>query len=626
MARLRFFQSLHFKIASAVIATIVLISTLAFLADYRSTRARLLAELEQSAKQLADISLQGLLELAMLGQHPDLLQQAIERLENNSSVDRILLLDMEGVVHFASRPEERQQRFTVEQQGCRECHKAADSAAPESVFLEIGGREILRNVSLVPNRAECHGCHSAEPSHNGILVIDFQTAGVWQRLASNFYDALLRVGLTVVFTLLVLGLLMNKLVIGPLEKLTGATARLDQGGESAELESLEGSDEIGQLAGTFGVMRRQIHRSFEELQSQKDHLQELMNSLPDGLIVVDREFRLEMANRAARGLWNERQLGEILTEQTDLPEIGLTLQKALRSRALVTCEIKLESPSALPGRVAPRFMEIHCSPVPDGERVEQIVLLIRDITRRKRFETEASRADRLASVGRLAAGLAHEINNPMAAITTCIEGLSRHVAASDEIGSNEKREIHEYLATVGEASLRCKDITQRLLSASEERDSGEFEPLDLWQIVEQTVTLVQHQAQKQGASIRLQPPRGGFRVSGNHRKLAQLTLNLFLNGLEALQGEGRIEASLSRRDGFIVLRVSDNGAGIADQDVERIFDPFFTTKTHGQGTGLGLTISEWIVRQHQGRLQVTSKVGHGTTFSIFFPALGDTTS
>lgn len=169
----RLFGSLHLKIASGVIASILLISGFYLLVDYRSSREQLLADLHDSADQLASISLQSLLELAMLGRHPELLQSAVERLGESKSVRSILLMDLSGEVHFASRAGDPGKVFALDEEGCRECHRAQNEVLPGSKMLEIRGEQFLRNVSVIPNRRECHACHPAEQPVNGILVIDF---------------------------------------------------------------------------------------------------------------------------------------------------------------------------------------------------------------------------------------------------------------------------------------------------------------------------------------------------------------------------------------------------------------------------------------------------------------------
>jgi signal transduction histidine kinase len=383
---------------------------------------------------------------------------------------------------------------------------------------------------------------------------------------------------------------------------------------------MKGADEIGRLAESFDQMASRVQTSIHDLRTQQTYLQNLINSLPDGLIVVDREFKVEMRNFVAGRLWPHSRLNKKLTEPSLQPEIGQILDRTCQDGELASCEVRLESGVNEGHARDSLHVEIYCSPLTDDrDEIAGAILLIRDVTRRKLFESQASRAERLASVGQLAAGFAHEINNPVAAITTSVEGLSRHVAASDGIVQTEKTEICDYLSTVGEAALRCKEITQRLLTASVERPSGDSKPVILKEVLRAALEVVDPQAHRQKVDIAVACSADEAVVMGSREKLSQLVLNLLLNSLEAVAPGGKIDVSLSQDPESVRLEVSDNGCGIPDDQLERIFDPFFTTKKEGRGTGLGLSISQWIVRQHQGRMRVQSKLGVGTTFVIIFP-------
>lgn len=615
---MRLLHSIHFKIAAGVIATIVLLSTLYLVWDYRFYRSQLLGELEKSADDLSTVTLQGLLELAMIGEHPEMLQQAMERLGAGSSVASLFILDEEGQVRFSSNSSDVGRRLSTDENGCRECHALATAPTQRSVFYEeAAGGVMLRRVTLVPNRTECHSCHDPERPYNGVLVVDFPTTAVWAKLQSNLYEMLLKGGLTVFSILLVLGILMNKLVIRRLQKLSRATALLNRNGEDPELADLEGSDEIGQLAQSFSRMATRVRSYIGELRSQKTYLQDLIDGLVDLLLVVDRDLHVELANRAAARMWEEKELRELFSETTSLPATRSAIQKTFRFGKPTTSEAGIGQGETR------RHMEVFCSPLRSqtGE-VVRVIALFRDITERKLFEAQLSRAERLASVGQLAAGVAHEINNPMAAVSTCVEGLIRHLDDSSHIAASEKEEITDYLSTIGEAASRCKEITQRLLSASAERE-GNFERTDLIEIVRHVVSLLEHEAEQRKIRITTDVDSHAA-IFGNREKLCQLLMNLLLNSLEAVNGGGDIQVSVRADAPSCELRVTDNGHGIPEQNLERIFDPFFTTKREGRGTGLGLSICERIVRQHRAQIYVDSKEGEGTCFSVLFPLPGGT--
>ncbi|MEE8348227.1 MAG: ATP-binding protein [Acidobacteriota bacterium] len=615
MMGIRFYQSLHFKTATAVILTVISISSLYFIWDYRFHREQLMAELLKSTNETTNVTLLGLLEVAMVDRHPALLQKAVERIGANSSMAHIFLVDTSSVIRFSSQREDIGQLLSLEEEGCRDCDASDASRYSRSVFLERSGVQLLRHVTPVPNREECHSCHDPSQRYNGLLVVDFPTTGIQTQLRASLNEMLLKAGLATMAILLVVGFIMNKLVIIKVRKLTRATDLLAQGRKDPTLEDLQGSDELGQLARSFDTMAADVSSSFQELQSQKTYLQDVINSLKDALIVVNRSSQVEMTNNTANQRWNSGELNHMLGEDSPLHAIRQTVQQTFETGDPARTEVEVSN------EADKTFLECCCSPVWNQEnRVVRVIVLFRDVTERRLFEMQVNRAERLASIGQLAAGLAHEINNPMAAITISMEGLGRHVERSDKIHPDEREEIREYLSTIGTAASRCQKITQRLLSASSHDGTTEFEPVNLDQQVEGVVSLLRHEAQRRGIQISTSLDSPALLV-GDPAQLSQLILNLVLNGMEATTGKGRIHLSLARQNGSLKLEISDNGDGIPEEHLERVFDPFFTTKKNGQGTGLGLSISERIVRHHRGLMNITSKPGEGTQFSILFPRM-----
>jgi two-component system, NtrC family, sensor kinase len=566
-------RSLHFKIGSGVIATVVLLSTLYLILDYRFYRSQLYAQLEQSATSVSEITLQSLLELAMIGQHPELLQKAIQRLGSEPSIAAIYVLDLSGEARFASRLSDLGRQFHPSDPGCGICHADNVERAVRTVFYELEGERILRNIRPVPNQPQCHSCHESNQQVNGILVVDFSTEHLQAQLRAGLYEVLVKAGLTLSAILAVLGILMNRLVILRLKKLARATVLFAQKKQDPGWPVFAGEDEIGQLARSFQRMASDVQTFIRELENQKSYLQSLINSLQDGLVVVDAQLRITLTNRAASGNWQGRQLTDLLLESSSSETVRKGVQKAFQGE-FSPREVVLQNENEK------KFLEIHFSAVKDREdRATRVIVLFRDITERKSFEMQISRAERLASVGQLAAGLAHEINNPMAAITTCMEGLSNQVDTLNRLSCRQRKEIQDYLNTIGEAAGRCSEITRRLLNLSAEREL-ELQQVELQEVVRDVISLVEYDAQRKGVCFvaSCEPNTG---LWADRERMHQLLLNLVLNSLEAVGEEGRIEVTVKRIDGSVKLEVADNGRGIHESCLERIFDPFFTTKRHG---------------------------------------------
>jgi two-component system NtrC family sensor kinase len=234
-----------------------------------------------------------------------------------------------------------------------------------------------------------------------------------------------------------------------------------------------------------------------------------------------------------------------------------------------------------------------------------------------------ARTERLAAVGRLAAGVVHEINNPLATISACAEALESRVTEGLYGAGPDVDDLREYLQLIHAEAFRCKQITNGLLDFSRAR-AVEPAPVNVSEVVESAARLLAHQ--KRGASIAIETEFAADLplVSGDTGQLQQAVIILAENAIDAMPQGGTLGLRTLRADDVesdaVVIEVSDTGHGIAEQIRERIFDPFFTTKEVGRGTGLGLAVCYGIVTEHGGRIGVESAVGRGSTFRITLPA------
>ena len=224
-------------------------------------------------------------------------------------------------------------------------------------------------------------------------------------------------------------------------------------------------------------------------------------------------------------------------------------------------------------------------------------------------------AQKMASLGKLAAMVAHEINNPLAGVRTYVRLLRRQM----EAGAPPREEAGRVLEIVDAEVGRCGDIVQNLLTFSR-AGSAHFAEADLAPLLARCELLLRHQAQISGVTLRLETEPDLPRVACDAAQIQQMVLALAINALEAMP-TGGAAAFAARREGDagVVVEVSDTGPGIPEENHERIFEPFFTTKEAGKGVGLGLAVVYGIVNRHHGRIEVRSKAGQGTTFSVFLP-------
>jgi len=241
------------------------------------------------------------------------------------------------------------------------------------------------------------------------------------------------------------------------------------------------------------------------------------------------------------------------------------------------------------------------------------LVIMDDITERVDLETQLSQSDKLSSIGLLAAGVAHEVNTPLAVISSYTQMLSKQLQ-----GDPQKASL---LEKITRQTFRASEIVNNLLNFS--RTSGtEFTEVDVNRIIHDTLALLEHQFKTSKIQVQDELAAHLPPISGNAGRLQQVFLNLFLNAKDAMANGGTLRIATSNGEGVSVV-VSDTGSGIAQEHIQRIYDPFFTTKAsrEGQprGTGLGLSVSYGIIQEHAGKIRVESRPGEGTTFYLDFP-------
>jgi signal transduction histidine kinase len=248
------------------------------------------------------------------------------------------------------------------------------------------------------------------------------------------------------------------------------------------------------------------------------------------------------------------------------------------------------------------------------------IILVDDITDRIQMEAQLTQSEKLSSIGLLAAGVAHEVNTPLAVISSYAQMLTKHMRDDERLAP--------VLEKITQQTFRASEIVNGLLNFS--RTSGsEFTSVDLNDLLRDTTVLLEHQFKT--AQIRMEtnydpqlPP-----IHGNRGKLQQVILNLMLNAKDAMFGRSNATLRIAtfRGAGRVLVRIQDTGAGIEREHLHRIYDPFFTTKTKPQegghkGTGLGLAVTYGIMQEHAGKIHVESEVGVGTAFQLEFPVSG----
>jgi two-component system NtrC family sensor kinase len=353
-----------------------------------------------------------------------------------------------------------------------------------------------------------------------------------------------------------------------------------------------------------------------ELDEEKRFVEVVLETMPLGLFVLDAALRVISVNREGAGLVPvdpaaRRPFAELM------PPAKVEAVRAFLESVVTAREVRhLEQ--ELPAGGETLTVRLTATPL-RAPRATHLLVLVEDITLPKRLERQMLLTERLTTAGRLAAGVAHELNNPLATIAGCAEALKERAEDPSLHGLDAFKDFPGYLSLIEDEAFRCKEITGSLLHFV--RDPGSRRaPTDLNVLVDKVLELIGHQSRYAHSRFlrRLDPEMPD--VVANEGQLRQVFLGLVSNALDAMDGRGTLTVATGRRNAReIEVAFADEGPGIPDHILPRVFDPFFTTKPPGQGTGLGLAIAQGIVADHDGRFEVDTRVGTGTTFRVILP-------
>jgi PAS domain S-box-containing protein len=396
--------------------------------------------------------------------------------------------------------------------------------------------------------------------------------------------------------------------------------------DAGDFLSSEDMEVLGSLAGYIGIaiqnaqLYRRLEQKITEFERLKEFHENIVESIHIGIFAVDLEDRIES--------WNAQM--EVMFAKPRAEALGLPLG-AIFPADFVT---RFDS---VRGEQGTHTLYKFRLALPTGEtRVANLaiaplmtrdfvvvgrIVLVDDITDRMELEAQLAQSEKLSSIGLLAAGVAHEVNTPLAVISSYAQMLAKQMRPMME----QDARLGPVLEKITQQTFRASEIVNGLLNFS--RMGGtEFAPVDLNRLLSDTLTLVEHQFKTAGIRVETAFDEGLPRVQGNEGKLQQVVLNLLLNARDAMHGmrDGRIRIATEQAAGRILVVVEDFGGGIEPEHLHRIYDPFFTTKTkprngEHKGTGLGLAVSYGIMQEHGGKMQVESEVGVGTTFRLEFP-------
>lgn len=610
------FIPLHLRfILTTSMMLIVLLGTLAVVIGFlqsRTIRRQLEARGLSIAQSLAATSLENLLTYNYI---------ALERSANQAALDpdvlSVIFHDKEGrVAGYSGRPD-LQNRFLQDEVSRRVIQ--TQSPLIQEISLEAGkNRGVEIALPVYPPDVG---------SPWGFVRVRLSLEPMVRQITQIQWIILIVGALALAFGTL-LSILSARRITRPLGNLVAATREAARGNLDLNLKVRTG-DEVEVLASNFDVMIKEIiaHRKLLEtqlieIQRLQEYLTKLLTTMSDGLVTVDRQGRINTMNPAAATLLG---LHEIAPGGENNPHLSLEAFPELQE---TIARIDKNPEDHLPRQIQINVdgenhtLLISASILRDtSDRAEEIILNLHDISDLKKLEASVRQAERLAALGTLAAGMAHEIRNPLSSIKTFVQLLPRKVA---KVGFLEK-----FQRTVPRELNRINDLVEDLLDLAR-TPKFQFRNTSVPSLLKQTVETLDQEMQMVPIRCRLDIAGDLPTIEADADQLAKAFANLTRNAVQSMPGGGKLDimASISEPPSTqsaraldssqeIIIVFQDNGSGILSDDMKNIFNPFFTTKD--KGTGLGLAITHKVISEHGGRIEVQSRSDRGSRFIVYLP-------
>jgi PAS domain S-box-containing protein len=542
-----------------------------------------------------------------------LIADMVRTFGREARVSNVVLLDRRGIVRHSSGPVAADE-LRRDSPTCQACHHLPPEQRGSSQVIERGGGAVLRTVIPFRNREACHGCHDPAQRVNGIMILDLDVGAVrastnselrWMVAGSGGFALLLIVAIAVIVRVVVLKRLQR----------FETTARQIAGGDLDKRVPAEGSDTVSWLAREFNTMADSVTGLLSEVRAQRERLENVINSIDDGIVVLDRGRRVVAANDAfvqRTAAPRERVLGcacgEVAPGRCAVPECPTLACLASGQRQVRLCESRRPDGSVT-------WEEVHASPVrgPSGD-ITQVVEVWRDISERRAADARLAESHRLGSLGLLASGYSHEMNTPLGTVLMCVEGILRETADGQRADLDRSR-VAEHAGIARDQVLRCRAITQHFLRLSRGQRSAS-DLVDVRDTLAGVARLIAPTARAE--SVRITGPDDGpaVLIRADDADLQHALMNVLLNAVQACASGGHVAIELAAGPP-VRVRIADDGCGIAPGDRQRIFEPFVGLRRGG--TGLGLFLALNFVKRWGGDIAVTGEAGCGAVFDLTFP-------
>ena len=384
--------------------------------------------------------------------------------------------------------------------------------------------------------------------------------------------------------------------------------------------STEDLDLIGALSGYAAIAMDNalLYRSLEgkasELAQLKAYNEEVVESITVGVVAIDPEGEITVWNNAMTAIFGLESADVVGSDASDVfpDDLVQTLKRVIEGPKWVAeSTSRFYKTHVEMKKGQGRLVNITLSPfVLQEDVVTGILMVFDDVTEKGQLENQLLQAEKLSSIGLLAAGIAHEINTPLTGVCSYTQMLVKETPSTDP--------RHDILKKIEKQGFRASTIVDNLLNFARVSDT-DFSEVNVNGLMLETLSLMDHQLRKSDVEVEVDLDASLPATLANGGKLQQVFMNLVLNAKDAMPQGGKLTVRTYQEDSQLVVKIQDSGTGISEENVKRIYDPFFTTKKAGEGSGLGLSVSYGIIREHSGRINVDSRSGQGTTFRLHLP-------
>ena len=576
------------------------------------------------------------LETSMIrGIHPDI-HSTLDIYRTYKEVEEVRIFDKKGKEVFAQEPGPQETKV----------EEVLRKGASTQFERKINEREVATFIIPIENKPPCHTCHEKGEALRGALLLSLNQAEMKKYIGRQKQGFLLLFGLIAAVAVLAIVVAVRKFFLDPLRSIQGGAEAVEKGDFNYQIP-VRSKDEVGTLAGNFNNMAQTLKKYFEELEDKNRQLvdqfnlvsrsqkewQETFDCITDPIIVIDDGCNIIRANQAFVKTFEEffSSHDEPINRKKCNELFGVCLlpdgphRTGMRDRTPTIKEIH--------GQKTGKMFEVSIFPYDSsGGDFRGCIGIVKDITKKKENEMQVVMKERLAALGHMASGIAHELNNPLATIGVCTEALLNRIK-KENIGSLL---FESHLRIVEEEVNRCKTIITSMLSYVKGKEN-EKENVNINEVLDRAVEMVTFQGRMKDVAYLRNFGKEIPVIHGREGELRQVFLTIVVNALDAMEDRGTLTIETGANPpippsgksvrleteegegGFVFAEISDTGPGIPSGFIDRIFDSFFTTKSERGGTGLGLSIADNIIKGYDGSIEVTSEEGKGATFKVILP-------